>query len=152
MLYYKGYMEYQMNHPGKQQNCFVLIISFLSLPLSISGKGECNNKGVRSNTFFFLLYLEEYVFKGSSTKENDWPWMYTVSWSRKGEDLMRVPFTKEAERRAIQISYSAAGEISFNNQAGFPSCPYSRNCEKNIPLLGIHYLVTCGLATSHRAE
>jgi len=43
---------------------------------------------------------------------------------------MLLALIKGAERRAIQISYSAAGEISFNNQAGFLSCPCSRNCEK----------------------
>lgn len=79
MLYDEAHLEYQTNHYRRQQNCVVLIIFFLSLPSSISGKGECNiNKRGRSNTFFFLLYLEECIFKGSSMKENKWPRMYTV--------------------------------------------------------------------------
>lgn len=119
--------EPQMNHPQGQQDCFVLIIFFLPLSFaSTSGKGECKiNEGARRNTFFLLPPSEECIFQGSLQKENDCSQM----WSQKSKDRRQGPFKKGAERWLVRTS-SAAGEISFDNQAGFPLCSCSRSCEE----------------------
>lgn len=66
MVYYKGILSIRWTTLGGSKTLF-----FLSFPLRVYGKckNKCNiNKKVRSNRYFFLLYLGECIFRGSSIK------------------------------------------------------------------------------------
>lgn len=69
MLYYKGYTEYRWTILGGSKTVLITFFPSLSLYGCLPKVKYNINEKVRSKTYFFLFYLGEYIFRGSSIKK-----------------------------------------------------------------------------------